>query len=220
MPLKLRRFDFDHNPQHMLNPFEQEANFLETLNLILPIPAPFQERINLEITTEKFKKNHLLVRPGEVSRRLYFICSGFVRAFFIDENGRECTTWFRGKGDIMISVHSFFSQKPSSEYLEVLQDCKLQSLSWNQINAYYAEFKEGNALARIMMQKYYMASEERAVLLRTQAPELRYQIMLKNDPTIEQQTSLTNIASYLAITRETLSRLRSKSLKLCSKSQK
>jgi len=197
----------------------QEADLLETLSFIVPIPAPFQNRVNQEVITENFKRKHLLLRPGEISRRLYFIRSGFLRAFFIDENGKECTTWFMGKGDLMISVYSFFTQKPAYEYIQVLQDCKLQSLSWQELNAYYADFPQGNLLGRIVTQKYYILSEERAIFLRTQTPTLRYEKLLEQHPDIEQQTSQNNIASYLGISRETLSRIRRKKLQMCQQTQ-
>lgn len=193
----------------------QEADLLETLSFILPLPAPFQERVNQETITECFSRKQPLLRAGEICKRLYFIRSGFLRAFFIDENGKECTTWFMGKGDLMISVYSFFTQKPAFEYIEVLQDCKLQSLSWQQLNAYYADFPQGNLLGRIVTQKYYIMSEERAIFLRTQTPSLRYDKLLEQHPEIEQQTSQNNIASYLGISRETLSRIRRKKLQMC-----
>lgn len=197
----------------------QEADLLETLSFIAPLPAPLQNRVNEEVITERFSHKHLLLKPGETARRLYFIRSGFLRAFFIDENGKECTTWFMGKGDLMISVYSFFTQKPAHEYIEVLQDCKLQSISWQQLNAYYADFPQGNLLGRIVVQKYYIMSEERAIFLRTQTPTLRYEKLLEHHPDIEQQTSQTNIASYLGISRETLSRIRRKKLKMCHQTQ-
>ncbi|WP_316809197.1 Crp/Fnr family transcriptional regulator [Pedobacter agri] len=203
----------------MKNIEKNEADLLETLGFIVPLPAPFQQRVNQEVIVEKFQRKHVLLKPGDTSRRLYFIRSGFLRAFFIDEQGKERTTWFMGKGDLMISVYSFFTQKPAHEYIEVLQDCKLQSLSWNELNAYYADFREGNLLGRIVTQKYYILSEERAIFLRTQTPESRYRQLLEQHPGIEQQTTITNIASYLGITRETLSRLRSKNAKMCVQSQ-
>lgn len=197
----------------------EEADLLETLSFIVPLPAPLQKRVNKEVITEEFERKSLLLRPGEISRRLYFIRSGFLRAYFIDENGKECTTWFMGKGDLMISVYSFFTQKPAHEYIEVLQDCKLQSLSWQQLNAYYADFSEGNLLGRIVTQKYYIMSEERAIFLRTQTPTLRYDKLLEQHPGIEQETSQSNIASYLGISRETLSRIRRRKLQMCQQTQ-
>ena len=203
----------------MKNDSRNEADLLETLGFIIPLPAPFQKRVNEEVITETFRRKHLLLQPGETARRLYFIRHGFLRAYFIDSNGKECTTWFMGKGDLMISVYSFFTQKPAYEYIEVLEDCKLQSLTWNQLNSYYADFEEGNLLGRIVTQKYYLLSEERALFLRTQTPENRYEMLIEKYPDIEQQTTQSNIASYLGISRETLSRIHRKKLGLCHVTQ-
>ena len=196
-----------------------EADLLETLGFIIPLPETMQNRINQQVITQEFKHKHLLLRPGETARRLYFIRKGFLRAYFIDKQGKECTTWFMGQGDLMISVHSFFTQNPAHEYIEVLQDCKLQSLTWNELNAFYADFKEGNLLGRIVTQKYYMLSEERAIFLRTQTPQHRYELLLERHPQIEQQTTQNNIASYLGMSRETLSRIRRKKRQLCHQTQ-
>ncbi|WP_421940595.1 Crp/Fnr family transcriptional regulator [Pedobacter sp.] len=203
----------------MRNNKNVEADLLETLGFIVPLPQPLQERVKKEALIQEFSKKQVLLRPGETSRRLYFIRQGFLRAYFIDNSGKECTTWFMGKGDLMISVYSFFTQKPAHEYIEVLQDSKLQSLTWNELNAYYADFPQGNLLGRIFTEKYYILSEERAIFLRTQTPELRYRQLMERHPEIEQQTTLTNIASYLGISRETLSRVRSRQAKLCFQSQ-
>ena len=217
--LELQRFDFDHNRQLMLNYLNEEADLLETLGLIVPLPTPFQQRVKQEAIIQTFNRKHLLLRPGETARRLYFIRSGFLRSYFIDDQGKECTTCFMRKGDLMISAHSFFTQKPAQEYIEVLQDCKLQSLSWNELNAYYADFPQGNLLGRIVTQKFYMLSEKRSMLLCTHAPELKLKQLLEQYPDIEQQTTLTNIASYLGISRETLSRIRSRNARMCVQSQ-
>ena len=75
------------------------------------------------------------------------------------------------------------------------------------------ELKEGNLLGRIITQKHYLLSEQRAFLLRTATAQYRYELLLKNHPNIEQQITQNHIASYLGISRETLSRIRRKKLK-------
>lgn len=198
---------------------DREADLLEKLSFIIPLPTPMQNRVKEESLVEVFERKKLLLSPGETARRVYFIRSGFLRAYFIDDSGNECTTWFTGKGDLMTSVYSFFSQQPANEYIEVLQDCKLQSLTWLELNAYYADFREGNLLGRIVTQRYFILSEERAILLRTRSPEHRYDLLLRNHPEIEQQTTQQNIASYLGISRETLSRIRRKKNRMCHQTQ-
>ncbi|RZK00875.1 MAG: Crp/Fnr family transcriptional regulator [Flavobacterium sp.] len=189
------------------------ADLLQVLGHITPLPEPFQQRISEQIHEENFKAKQILLRPGETARRIYFVKKGLLRAYYIDEKGKEHTTWFVGDGDLMISVYSFLAQRTAEEYIEVLQDCVLQSLSWSQLQSYYADFKEGNLIGRIVTEKYYIISEERSLFLRTQTPEERYRIMLERYPTIEQLTTTSNIASYLDVSRETLSRLKSKMLR-------
>lgn len=203
----------------MLQFNDPEADLLETLSFIIPLPTPMQNRVKEESLIETFERKKLLLSPGETARRVYFIRSGFLRAYFIDDSGNECTTWFTGKGDLMISVHSFFTQQPANQYIEVLQDCKLQSLTWLELNAYYADFREANLLGRLITQRYFILSEERAILLRTRSPENRYDLLLINHPEIEQQTTQQNIASYLGISRETLSRIRRKKNRMCHQTQ-
>lgn len=198
---------------------DREADLLETLSFIIPLPTPMQNRVKEESLIETFERKKLLLSPGETARRIYFIRSGFLRAYFIDDGGNECTTWFTGKGDLMISVNSFFTQQPANEYIEVLQDCKLQSLTWLELNAYYADFGEANLLGRLITQRYFILSEERAILLRTRSPEQRYDLLLRTHPEIEQQTTQQNIASFLNISRETLSRIRRKKTRMCHQTQ-
>lgn len=185
-------------------------DLLQVLGSITPLPEPFQQRVSEQLHTEQLPKGHVLLSPGETCRRIYFVRSGFLRAYHIDKTGKEHTTWFVGQMDLMISIYSFFTQRPAEEYIEVLQDAELQSLTYHQLQSNYADFLQGNLIGRIVTEKYYIESEERALFLRTQSPEERYQALINKHPTIFQLTTITNIASYLCITRETLSRLRSK----------
>jgi len=189
-------------------------NVMQMLGYLTPLSAQFQERMTSQLFTETFKSHHILLHPGEVARRIYFIKQGFLRAFTIDPNGKECTSWFMAKNDVMISVYSFFTQQPAEEYIEVLDDCVLQSLTWNQLQSYYADFREGNFIGRVLTETYYIQAEERSIFMRTKTPEERYKILIEKYKGIEQATTQSNIASYLGITRETLSRIKSKLLKL------
>ena len=205
--------------QFMKNSLLDEADLLETLSLIVPLPANLQERIKSELIIEEFTRKHLLLRPGETARRFYFIRRGFLRSYFIDRQGKERTNWFMGKGEMILSNYSFLTQKPSYGYIEVLQAAQLQSLTWHQLNAYYAEFKEGNLIGRIINQNQLLQSEEYAFLLRNSSISERHEILKNRYPDIEQLVSQYHIASFLGISRETLSRLRRKEHKMRQQAQ-
>ncbi|MBB2143953.1 cyclic nucleotide-binding domain-containing protein [Pedobacter sp. LMG 31464] len=191
----------------------QSQDFLQVLSRISPLPANFQERIMAQLLTEHHPAKDLLQQPGDISRQIYFIKSGFLRAYHLDHHGKQHTIWFAGSGELMISARSFFTQRPSEEYIETLQQSILQSLTWNQLQSYYADFPQANLISRIFTERYYIQAEERALFLRTQSPLQRYQLLLSRYPCIEQMTTTVNIASYLGMERETFSRMRSQLLR-------
>jgi CRP-like cAMP-binding protein len=142
-----------------------------------------------------------------VAQRIYFIKKGFVRAYY-NSNGQPYTSWFMGKGEIIISVYSFFSRRPSFESIEVLEDCTLQSITWNQLQGLYREFITFNITGRIITEQYYIRSEERSIILQTLTARQRYEKLLNDYPQITQHATLGQIATYLGVKQETLSRIR------------
>ncbi|MEO7215562.1 Crp/Fnr family transcriptional regulator [Mucilaginibacter sp.] len=185
-----------------------EADLFQTLAFIAPLSAGLQKAFGNYIVEETYAKKHRLLDEGQVCKRVYFIKKGFARAYYLAKDGKECTCWFMGTGDIMISVYSFLTQRPAAENIEILEDSIIQSISWNQLQSIYADFPEYNYIGRIVTEKYYILSEERALLLRTSTAEERYHLLLKTHPGILQKASLGQIASYLCISQETLSRVR------------
>ncbi|QHS56571.1 Crp/Fnr family transcriptional regulator [Mucilaginibacter sp. 14171R-50] len=181
---------------------------IQTLNFISPLSSALDQRFRELLKEERLPKRTLLLRAGEVSRKIYFINEGFARAFHLTRHGRECTSWFMGRGDLMISVYSFYTQKPAEENIELLENSELLSMTWNQLQSIYAEFPEYNFTGRLVTEKYYMLSEERTILLRTSSARERYEKLLQLHPGITQKATLGQVASYLGITPETLSRVR------------
>ncbi|MFC0514598.1 Crp/Fnr family transcriptional regulator [Mucilaginibacter angelicae] len=182
----------------------------QILTMIAPLSGALRKRFEDFIIKKEYKKKHLLLREGEVSRRIYFIASGSARAYHLDRDGREHTSWFMTKYDLMISVYSFYTQQPAMEYIELLEDTVLLSMTWDQLQIIYAEFPEYNFHGRLVTEKYYIMSEERAILLRNKHPAERYKLLLQKHPDITQRASLGQIASFLGITLETLSRIRAR----------
>lgn len=184
-------------------------DLLQILGNICPLTSSFQQRLEQQLRGSTAQRNELLIQPGEIARSLYFVKSGLLRSYAIDENGKEITNCFMSQGELVISVESFFNQKPAKEYIQVLQPAILQSLSWNQLNSYYADFTEANLIGRVLTQKYYILCQQRAAFIRLSSYQQRYHALIHQHPQIELQASQHQIASFLGISRETLSRLRS-----------
>lgn len=189
------------------------SSLLELLGSIAPTSAEYQQRLAEQLLTEALPMRHHLIREGDICRRLYFVESGLIRSYHVDDYGKECTNWFLGQGDLACAVTSFFGQRPSLENIEILQESVLVSITWNQLNALYADFNEANLIGRIITQKYLVFATE--IYMQRHTPKImaRYANLLKQHPHIEQLTTQGNIASYLGITRETLSRLKAETVR-------
>jgi len=122
---------------------------LNTLNSISILSPGLQDKIKEYVIEEPFTKKHLLLKEGQVSQRIYFIKQGFIGAWYY-KNGEKFTSWFMGDGEIIISVYSFFSRKPSFENIEVLEDCVLQSINWDQLQSLYTTYPEFNLTGRLI----------------------------------------------------------------------
>jgi CRP-like cAMP-binding protein len=182
-------------------------NLILKLNAIAPLGLALENAIK-----ERLKKTHLLkkdflVKEGQISKKIYFLEKGTCRAFYFSEE-KEITNWFMSDNDIVISVFSFFTQSPSLENIELLEDTVLYSMSYQSLQQHYQQFPQFNLHGRIITEQYYMLSEQRNFALKKQSAKQRYDLLLKQYPQILQKASLGHIASYLGITQETLSRIR------------
>ncbi|MDP9046605.1 MAG: Crp/Fnr family transcriptional regulator, partial [Bacteroidota bacterium] len=91
-----------------------------------------------------------------------------------------------------------------------LEDSVLQSINWDQLQSLYQDYPEFNKTGRLITEHYYIKSEERTIDLQTLSAKQRYEKLLSTYPDILQKASLGQIASFLSIKQETLSRIRAR----------
>ncbi|AZA82387.1 Crp/Fnr family transcriptional regulator [Chryseobacterium lactis] len=166
--------------------------------------------LSLDTYLLKVNKKHILLDIGEIQKSLFFIVKGAVRSYYLDSFGKDTTSWLLFEGDLSISVYSFFSQKPSFEVLETLEDTSVLVLSYDKLMQLYKQFPEFNYIGRILTESYYIKAEEKANELRVFSATERYQHLIEKYPNIVARIPLGLISSYLGITQSTLSRIRAK----------
>lgn len=156
------------------------------------------------------KKNEHLFREGEVVRYVYFVEKGCLRQYYINNNGEDRTIYFKVENGWASELVSFLDNKPTELNLQALEDSSLQII--NQKNWVYAMTQ-----IRPLTMGFIRAQQDTNYSLKkrlaeatVETPEEKYLRFIKEEPELLQRIPLYHIASYLAMTPETLSRIRRK----------
>lgn len=189
------------------------AQFLATLLESCPINEEIIRLIRQFLIIQKLPKGARLVSMGEIADKLFYIGQGLVRSYYYVD-GKEVTSWIAAEGDMALATNSFFKQETSSEYIELLEDSHLLFISYPDLQRLYYKHPVTNMIGRVICEKYLVIFDERIRSLRMLNAEERYYRFCRQYPDICARTPLKHIASYLGLSRFTLSRLRGQKIKV------
>jgi len=153
------------------------------------------------------KKCHFFLKEGQHASSYFVLDKGLVRAYFI-RNEKEINSWFGEEGQIYYSIIPVYTNEPSFENLQFLEDSEVYALNTNDLNDLYKKFPELNIIGRKIAEEVSIVLEARITSLHTESAIERYHDLIKRQPNVLQRVNLGHIASYLGITQETLSRIR------------
>jgi CRP-like cAMP-binding protein len=156
------------------------------------------------------KKNHILLSHGETCDKFYFVNKGCIRTYYLTQQGHEKSRYIAFEGMVVTSLTSFISQQPSFEFVDALENSEL--LYINQPNFYklVKEVAEWEKFYLSLLEFAYIYQNKKIEELVTLSAGERYASLMKKHPVYIQRLSNKVLASYLDITQETLSRLKSK----------
>src|SRR6478735_6395766 len=159
-------------------------------------------------THKHFRKHQYILQQGEFSRVENFIVDGLTRTYEVDEKGQEHILQF-GMEDWWIGdMYSFLSGKPSAFNIDCLEDTEVLQITKPNLDQLYSEVPKMNQYFRLLLEKALITTNQRIIAsLRKTAAE-RYLEFLEKYPRIDQRVSNHQIASFLGITPQSLSRVR------------
>lgn len=177
---------------------------------IYPLPNDTLEEVMLHFQHLEYPKNHFLLKQGRPCKYLWFLTKGAVRYFYTDEEGKESNVWFSIDEDIVGDAPSFVNQTPSGESIQLLEDSELYAIEHKDLQNLLQKHHVFALWYIKLVERYYVTQiEDRITDLQFLTAKQRYEKLLAQFPTISNRVSLGHIASYLNITQETLSRIRS-----------
>ena len=182
---------------------------IERLQTINPMSDALIERIRSVAKTNKYAAGDFILKEGQPSHKACIVIKGLARSYYIIE-GKDITSRLMDEGFVITSWMSYFTQKPSNEFIVAIEDTILVCLDYDHIQKLYTEFPEFNIIGRKLTEYGFYLSEQRTQMLRKHTAEEKYKFFLDNHPNLLQRVPLKQIATYLGMNEETISRVRSK----------
>lgn len=155
------------------------------------------------------KKTYLL-QEGEICDFEAYVNKGCIRNFYINQQGFEVILQFAIEDWLVSDIASFNDQKPSKIYIETLEDCELLMLSKKDKEELLEKIPKFERFFRIMVQKNLSSTQNRLINTIANTATEKYLDFIKLYPTIPQRVAQHHIASYLGISAEFLSKIRTK----------
>ena len=155
----------------------------------------------------KFSKGEKVLSEGETCQNIYWIVKGLVRQYYY-KNNKELTEYMAAENTIMMSIESLFMEKPSMQIIQALEPTLIYAMPKQELEAVAMRSVNIQILYRKILEESLIISQKRADMLRFESAQDRYQRLVKSSPQLVLRAPLVYIASYLQMTPETLSRVR------------
>ena len=163
------------------------------------------------LVAKKYAKNEKILTEGEVCENIYWIVKGLVRQFYY-KNGKELTEYMATENTICMCIESLFREQPTNLQMMAIEPTILYCLPKAKLEAVAMKSVNIQILYRKILEESLILSQIRADMLRFESAIDRYQKLVKRSPQLVLRAPLVYIASYLQMTPETLSRVRTQTL--------
>jgi CRP-like cAMP-binding protein len=184
-----------------------DDKLLKYFSRIMPLSDEEARAIAETMTIRQYPKGTVLLKEGQVSMEAYFVLEGCVRQYYIVD-GYEKTNNFFTEEQWVVSVNSMSQQVPSNHFLECCLDSTLVVGNRDKEEMLYRRFPKLETISRKVMEKVFAEQQELMASYTTDTPEQRYLKLLKSRPDLFQKIPQYQIASYVGVKPESLSRIR------------
>jgi CRP-like cAMP-binding protein len=184
-------------------------SFFKKIDQLISLPSESRIALQQICTKTVFSKNEFVLKHNAVSTGIYYVEKGLLRIYYF-KDGREITEWFAPEDSFCFSIISFFSRTPSQLIIECLEESEIISVSRDGIMDLITKDIHISNLYGKLIAGSLVYSQIRMDSILFETAHQRYEKLVKTNPDIARRVPQHFIASYLGISPETLSRIRSR----------
>jgi CRP-like cAMP-binding protein len=166
--------------------------------------ALFEDRFTFRLLKRKEK----ILTAGEVCKHYTFVVKGCFRMYGVDDKGFEHNIQFAAENDWIADISSFYTQKPSQLNIEALEASEVLQIMQQDLFFLFTNVTKLNRIFKVMIEQKYIELQNRVLQNFSSTAEQRYLDFLEQYPYLSNRLPNTQIASYLGITPEFLSKVR------------
>ncbi len=159
----------------------------------------------------KFQKNEMILAEGQICTNIYWVAKGLIRQFYY-KNGKELTEYMAAENHICMCIESLFKEEPTRLQMMAIEPTILFALPKDALEQASIKSVNIQMLYRKILEESLILSQVHADMLRFETAQDRYVKLVKSQPQLVLRAPLVFIASYLQMTPETLSRVRTSAL--------
>lgn len=177
-------------------------------NGYFPLAKQEEEALVLCFTERKVKRRGFLLQEGEVCRYASFVVAGCFKLYAVDKSGKEHNLLFAVENEWMTDLASFYAEQPSRVYIEALEPATVLQIKHDDLLDLFTHYHKFDRNFRILVERGYIDLQNRILQSISATAEERYLAFLTQYPHWANRLPNTQIASYLGITPEFLSKIR------------
>jgi CRP-like cAMP-binding protein len=175
------------------------------ISLFVTMPAEELEKVLDSFRSKSLKKGQLLLKQGQISTYYYFLKSGALRFYYSKD--QELTAWIVQPGEFFAEISSLSCQAPTRFNIEAIEETQLYCIGKKEMEELYKQFPLWQEFGRKTWEAMAVRMIDEIIRFQTMSVEERYLEFL-NKPGFMQLVSVKQLASYLGITPNALSRIR------------
>ncbi len=183
--------------------------FISFINKYITLTKKEETILLSKVTHRKYLKGQYVVQQGDLCKYSGFVISGCTRTFYLNDEGQEHIVMFSAENWWASEIGSFVTQTPSDYNVQCIEDTELIQLSYNDQEVLFKEIPKLERFFRLILEKAFVASQKRIVRNFSLTAKEQYLQFKIDYPELEQRIPQYMVASYLGITKEFLSKIKS-----------
>ncbi|MBP2615515.1 Crp/Fnr family transcriptional regulator [Chryseobacterium jejuense] len=192
---------------------KETASLISYFKSFIPLSKEEIEVLDERITERRIRRKQFILQENEICQYYTFVVSGCFKMYSTDHNGEEHNLQFASENDWIVDIDSFHNKNPSKLHIIALENSIVLQIEKNDLWYLYTYYPKFDRNFRVIIEHKFIELQNRVLQNISATGEEKYEFFLRQYPQLANRISNVEIASYLGITPQFLSKIRQRRIK-------